>query len=67
MKTEFYRQIFDKYLNIKFHANPFSGSRVDAYVCTFRLADRRDEAETLVATFTNAPYKDLELLNIDSE
>jgi hypothetical protein len=27
MKLEFSRQIFEKYSNIKFHENPFSGSR----------------------------------------
>jgi len=28
MKLEFFRQIFEKYANDKFHENPFSGSRV---------------------------------------
>jgi hypothetical protein len=28
MKLEFYRQVFEKYTNIKFHDHPFSGSRV---------------------------------------
>ena len=28
MKLEFYRQIYENYSNIKFHENPFSGSRV---------------------------------------
>ena len=28
MKLEFSRQILEKYSNIKFHKNPFSGSRV---------------------------------------
>ena len=28
IKLEFSRQIFEKYSNIKFHENPFSGSRV---------------------------------------
>jgi hypothetical protein len=28
MKLEFYRQIFEKCSNIKFHENPSSGSRV---------------------------------------
>ena len=28
MKLELYRKIFEKYLNIKFHSNPSSGSRV---------------------------------------
>ena len=30
MKLEFFRQIFEKYSNIKFHENPYSGSRVVA-------------------------------------
>jgi carbohydrate-binding DOMON domain-containing protein len=28
MKLEFSQQIFEKYLNVKFHENPFSGKRV---------------------------------------
>jgi len=28
MKLEFPRQIFEKFSNMKFHDNPFSGSRV---------------------------------------
>ena len=28
MKLEFYRQIFEKFSNIKFHENPSNGSRV---------------------------------------
>jgi len=28
MKLEFFRQIFEKYSNIKFHENRFSGNRV---------------------------------------
>jgi len=31
MKLVFSRQYFDKYLNIKFHENPSSGSRVVPY------------------------------------
>jgi len=31
MKIEFSRQIFEEYLNIKFHENPSSGSRVVSY------------------------------------
>ena len=27
MKLEFYRQVFEKYSNIKFHENPFRGNR----------------------------------------
>jgi dephospho-CoA kinase len=28
MKTEFPRQVFEKYSNVKFHEEPYSGSRV---------------------------------------
>jgi len=31
IKLEFSRKIFEKYSNIKFHENPFSGSRVVPY------------------------------------
>jgi len=30
MKLEFFKEIFEKYSNVKFHDNPFSGSRVVA-------------------------------------
>jgi len=52
MKIEFSRQIFEKYSNIKFHANPSSGRRVvpcgrtdgrtDGW--TNSRADRHDQA-----------------------
>jgi hypothetical protein len=34
MKLEYYREIFGKYSNIKYHENPFSGSRVALYGLT---------------------------------
>ena len=40
MNLEFSRQIFEKYLNMKFHENPSSGSRASF------LADRQDEADS---------------------
>jgi len=40
LKLEFYRQIFEKYLNIRFLENPCSGSRVVPCGRT----DRHDEA-----------------------
>ena len=51
-ETNFSRQIFQKYSNIKFHENPSSGSRVVPYGQT----DRPDEAKTAVfRNFANAP------------
>ena len=38
MKLEFSRQIFEKYLNIAFHENPSSGSRV--------VTSRRTDGQT---------------------
>jgi hypothetical protein len=45
MKLEFSRQIFDKYLNIKFHENPSSGSRVIPF--------GRTDMTKLIAAFRN--------------
>jgi len=42
MKLEFFRQIFEKYSNIKFRRNPFSGRRV----VLFGRRDRNDEASS---------------------
>jgi hypothetical protein len=39
MKLEFSEQIFEKYSNIKFHENPFSGSQV----ITCRQMDRQTD------------------------
>jgi hypothetical protein len=50
MKLEFYRQIFEKFSNVKFHENPSSGSRVVPCVQT--------DMTKLVAAFrdfANAP------------
>jgi len=51
MKLEFSRQVFEKYSNIKFHENPFSGSRVV-------LCGQTDMKKLVVAfrNFANAPY-----------
>jgi len=43
MKLEFYRQLFEKYSNIKFHENPSSGSPVVPCGQT----DTHDEANNL--------------------
>ena len=50
MKTEFSWQIFDKYTNIKFHENPFSGS----WVVPRRHVDRTKLTVTF-RNFVNAP------------
>jgi hypothetical protein len=52
MKLEFSRQIFEKYSDIKFHENPFSGSRVVPCGLT-------DMTKLTVAfrNFANAPEK----------
>ena len=42
MKLEFSQQIFEKYSNIKFYENPFSGSR--AVPCGWK--DGHDEANS---------------------
>jgi len=47
MKLEFLRQIFDKYLNMKFHENPSSGSQVVPWGRT----DRRNEANSRFSQF----------------
>jgi hypothetical protein len=47
MKLEFSRQIFEIYLNIEFHENPFSGSLSFPYGRT----DRRDEANSRFSQF----------------
>jgi hypothetical protein len=54
MKLEFSQQIFEKYLNIKFHENLFSGSRV---VPCGRTNRRTDMAKLIGAfyNFANAP------------
>jgi hypothetical protein len=50
----FLDRFFDKYSNIKFHENPFSGSRVVPRGRT----DRRNEAITVAfRNFANAPKK----------
>jgi hypothetical protein len=48
MKLEYFRQIFEKYSNIKFHGNPFSGARVVLFgrTDTGGRRDRNNEANT---------------------
>jgi len=41
MKLEFSRQTFEKYSNIKFNENPFSGSRAVPFGRTVGQTDRQ--------------------------
>ena len=52
MDFEFSRQVFEKYVNIEFHENPSSGSRVVPSWRRERWTDRYDEA---FRKFANAP------------
>jgi hypothetical protein len=49
------RRIFEKFLNIKFHENPFSGSGVVPYGQT----DRLDEASSRFLQFCGLAYEQL--------
>ena len=49
MKLEFYRQNFEKYTNIKFHENQYSGKRVFLCVPT----ERQTDMTSLVVAFGN--------------
>jgi hypothetical protein len=51
MKPEFSRQIFEKYLNIKFHENPSSGSPAVACRWVDRQTDKYDEDNTHFSQF----------------
>jgi hypothetical protein len=44
-KLEFSRYIFEKYSNVKFHENPYSGSRVIPRQRIHRRMDRRTDGE----------------------
>ena len=58
MKLEFSQQIFEKYLNIKFHENPSSGSRVVPCGRT----DRQTDMMQLIVPFrylANGPKNDI--------
>ena len=55
MELKLSRLIFEKYSNIKFHENPFSGSRVVPCGWTDRRTDRHDEVNSLFRNFANGP------------
>jgi hypothetical protein len=46
MKTEFFRQIFQKYLNVKFNENLYSGNSVVSCGRKDRRIDTHDEANS---------------------
>jgi len=58
MKLEFSRQVFEKYSNIRFHENPFSGSRVVP-------CGQRDMKKLVVAFRERALQRMLELCKTD--
>ena len=49
MKLELSRQAFEKYINIKFHENPYSGSPF----FPFGRMDGQDRHDTLIDAFRN--------------
>jgi hypothetical protein len=51
MKNEFYLQIFEKFLNIKFHENPSSGRRSVPCGQTDRRTDGHGEANSRFSQF----------------
>jgi hypothetical protein len=65
MKPDFYRQIFEKYSNIKFHENPSSYSRV--FPCG--MTEWQTGVTYLIVAFRNFPKapKDLPSLVISND
>jgi hypothetical protein len=56
MKLEFSQQFFEKFSNIKFHENPFSGSQVVPCVRPEGRMDGRDgmtDTKKLIVVFRN--------------
>ena len=53
MKIQFSRQILEKYSDIKFHENLFSGSRVVPCGQTDRQTDRQTDMTKLTVAFGN--------------
>ena len=53
MKVESSRQIFEKFQNIKFHENPFSGSQVVPCGGTDGRTDRQTDVTQLIVAFRN--------------
>jgi hypothetical protein len=62
IKLQFPQHFIEKYSNIKFHENPFSGSRVIPWRQKDRCADRQTDTMKLKVTFrnfANAPKNDI--------
>jgi len=57
MELEFSRHIGEKYSNIEFHENPFSGSHVDPCERTDGRRDRPDEDNSRFSQFYDLAYK----------
>jgi len=55
MKLEFLRNIFQKYLQIKFHENPSTLEAALFHV--YEQTDRHDEANSRFCNFADAPKK----------
>jgi len=53
MKLEYYRQIFEKYSNTKFHKNPSNGIKVVPCEWTNIRADRQTDIMKLIFDFRN--------------
>jgi hypothetical protein len=53
LELEFSRQIFEKYLNIKFHENPSSRGRIVACGRRDGQTDRQTTMTTLIIAFRN--------------
>jgi hypothetical protein len=51
MKLELSQEILEKYSNIKFHGNPFSGSRHVSWGQTNGETDRHDEVKSYFPQF----------------
>jgi len=61
MKLELSLRIFEKYLNIKFHSNPFSGNRIVPCGRTDGQTDRRTLGHTGIHDEPNCPVCSLRL------
>jgi hypothetical protein len=63
MKLEFSWQIFNKFSNVKFNENPFSGSRVVPFGQTDGQTDKHNEAKSRSSQFRDAPKNVMTCVN----